>query len=226
MKKKPEIQRLEIALLGDFNPKIFSPSWFAVQDLIGETESESADIEVIHSDVAIFNLSWCRLQVTRDRFGIFSEQEAYFQILKDLVIGTFKKLEHTPVRALGINSGMHIKCDSEEEWHNFGHYLVPQRPWVNIFNDSAMMRVEMVEKHPPTDLLKGTLRIRVEASTRVIPGIFININDHYGIEERDNLVGCKKLINRFLENREASKQKTDEAINNIIKNFSERDLKI
>ena len=45
MKRKPENRRSEVVLLGDFNPKIFSPAWFAAQELIGEKESEAIEPE-------------------------------------------------------------------------------------------------------------------------------------------------------------------------------------
>jgi len=97
MKRNAEVLKLDIVLLGDFNPKIFSPAWFSAYDIIGEIESEEANLEVIHKDVTIFSLDWFRLQVTQDRFSVFTEQEAYFEKLIDLVFNTFTNLIHTPL---------------------------------------------------------------------------------------------------------------------------------
>ena len=69
-----EIEGVSIVLLGDFNPKIFQPAWFAAQELIRKEEAESAEIEVIHPEVVVFSLDWLRIQVTRNRW--ISEAQA------------------------------------------------------------------------------------------------------------------------------------------------------
>ena len=219
MKRNAEILRLDIVLLGDFNPKIFSPTWFSSYDIIGQTEAQDANVEVIHKDVAIFNLDWFRLQVTRDRFSIFTEQEAYFEKILDLVHHTFTHLTHTPVRALGLNWGGHYMMDSIDEWHQFGHFMAPQQPWENIFKDSAMLRLEITEKNHPTDLASGKVQIRIEPSKPVQPGIFINVNDHYEFEEPKKIVGCSQIISLFDANRKTSQDKFKNAVKNIFTNF-------
>ncbi|MCP4763189.1 MAG: hypothetical protein GY870_15555 [archaeon] len=219
MKRKPEILRLDIVLLGDFNPKIFSPAWFAAYDLIGELESQEAEVEMIHKDVAIFNLDWFRLQVTRDRFSIFTEQEAYFEKLTELVLHTFTHLAHTPIRAIGMNWGGHFKAESEKELDQFGYFLAPQKPWKNIFDDSAVLRIEMTEKIPRTDFSKGAFQVRVESSKLAKPGIFININDHYELEDKKQPMGCKDIISLFEANKDDSKEKIVTIVNDLFNNF-------
>ena len=46
---KPELYRISIVLLGNFNPKIFQSAWFASQNLIRKIEANEAKIEIIHS---------------------------------------------------------------------------------------------------------------------------------------------------------------------------------
>ena len=219
MKKKAEILRLDIVLLGDFNPKIFSPAWFSNIDLIGEKESEEANVELIHQDVSIFSLDWCRFQVTRDRFSIFTEQEAYFTKLIDLVIQTFTYLSHTPIVALGANWGGHYKADSEEEWHRFGHFLAPQIPWLNIFENPAVFKIEIMEKHPEIYSSFGKKQVRVEPSGQVNHGVFINLNDHYELEPDAKRVGCSEMISLFENNREKSSQKYTNLVQTLFDNF-------
>jgi hypothetical protein len=221
MEAKPEINRIDVVLLGDFNPKIFSPAWLAAHDLIGEQESEDANIEIIHSDVAIFSLPWFRAQITRDRFSIFTEQEAYFGILYDLVSHAFKILEHTPIHTFGYNWGMHFKCNSEEEWHGFGHYVAPPKIWTGILENPALFRLEMTEKYPPSDLLDGTMKIRVEPSRRINLGVFININHHFAVPEKESVRGCRLIMSKFEENWENSRKKSEELIYQLLGNFEE-----
>ena len=70
----PDIQGVTVVFLGDFNPKIFQPAWFAVQGLIRQQEAEEANVEIIHPDVVSFSLEWLALQVTRERFAISTTQ--------------------------------------------------------------------------------------------------------------------------------------------------------
>ena len=86
---KPEFSGLNIVLLGDFNPKIFQPAWFAAEGLLQKKETDRAKIEVFHHEISIFELDWLRLQVTRERFAVETTQEPYYEPLRDLVLGTF-----------------------------------------------------------------------------------------------------------------------------------------
>lgn len=221
MKKTAEIQRIDVVLLGGFNPNIFSPAWLSAQSLIGENDAENATIEIIVPDISLFHLPWCTVQVTRERFLIFTEQEAYFGILFDLVANIFKTLEHTPIHTLGYNWGMHLKCDSEEEYHNFGHYLVPQNPWRGIFDDSALLKLEMTEKKLSHPSLNGKMQIRVESSEKTKPGIFINTNHHYTISEKQALTGCREILDIFENNWEPTRKKTVDMVSKLIDNYLE-----
>lgn len=223
MLKKPEILKLDIVLIGDFNPKIYTPAWFSAYDLIGKIESEDANIEVVHQDVTIFNLDWFRLQVTRERFSIFTEQEAYFDKLIDLVVQTFTVLPHTPISAIGLNWGGHFKTDSVEEWHNLGYYLSPQAPWDNVFEDSALLRIEITEKHKLENPSKGHLGVRVQPSNTVLNGVFVNVNDHYSLQEPDKAIGCSEIISTLERNRNESGNKFKSVIENLFDNFEKRE---
>lgn len=225
MENAPEIKRLDIVLLGYFNPKIFSPFWFVSEGLLGSKEAEAAVPEVIHSDVSIFKLDWCRLQVERNKFSIFTEQEAYFTKIFDLISGTFTLLEHTPIWALGFNWGYHFKCDSNEEWHSFGHYLVPQSPWLDMFNDPGMAKIEVTEKDKPDDPMDGFIGVRVQPSKAVVPGVYFNINHHFEISDKEKVIGCKPIVNKFIEQWNTSQEKSEKNIKGLIENFNNRGKK-
>lgn len=136
MYKTPEIQGMSIVLVGSFNPKIFHPAWFAAQKLIREKEAEEANIELITPAVAKFNLDWIRLQVIQEQFVVETAQEPYYEILRDLVIGTFSFLNHTPITMLGINVQKHFRMHSDEEWHALGHELAPkEKYWTPVLKN-------------------------------------------------------------------------------------------
>src|SRR5947209_7914808 len=98
-----EIEGIHIVLIGAFNPKIFQPAWFAHQGLIRQEEAESAEQVVTVNELSTFTADWLTLQVTPDRLQASTGDAAHFDVLRDLILGTFRLLEHTPVEKMGIN---------------------------------------------------------------------------------------------------------------------------
>jgi len=142
--------------------------------------------------------------------------------LFDLVIGTFKLLSHTPLRAIGVNWGGHYKASSEEEWHEFGHFLVPQSPWNNILSEPATLKVEVTEKYPPEDVTQGAIQIQIQPSPTIQQAVFINLNDHYKLPQPELSIGCDQIISLFEENKNKSQQKFENLTKNIFDNFESR----
>ena len=185
---------ISIVLIGDFNPKIFQPAWFAAQEppLIPKLEAEEAKIEIIHSDVATFEVDWFRLQVLRNRFQISSYQESRYEFLRDLVLGTFQILQHTPVREIGINREVHSGVENEKVWHEFGHRIAPKDVWNGILEKPGLLSLTMVGVR--TDGHNGDINVIVQPSTTIRPGIYFNVNDHYSVKEPEKVVGCNEIM--------------------------------
>jgi len=118
-----------------------------------------------------------------------------------------------------MNWGGHYKSESEKDWHSFGHFLAPQNPWTNIFEDSAVLNIEMREKKLIEDHSNGALQVRVGPSHKINQGVFININDHYAIENTKPIIGCSEIISIFKSNKEKSKEKFESVVNNLFDNF-------
>jgi hypothetical protein len=143
--RKPDVTEDEIGvvLLGDFNPKIYQPAWFASEGLIRPSEADNAKIQIVHADLAIFSTDWFVLQVARDRFSATIKALAYRAHLRDLVLGTFHKLLHTPLMQMGINCATRVRFKSDDDWHAFGHFLVPKCPWKGILSTPGMRAVHV-----------------------------------------------------------------------------------
>jgi len=191
----PEIQGVSVVWLGDFNPKIFQPAWFAAEGLIRKQEAEKANIEIIHPEAVSFTLEWLRLQATRERFFVATTQEPYYEVVRDLVLGTFSLLRHTPVHKMGINTDMHFRMGSEDAWHAFGHRLAPKDLWQGILENPGMRSLTMEESRP--DGYKGYIRVKVEPSARAHPGVYININDHYEVADPKSVIGSDEIRTLF-----------------------------
>ena len=176
--RKIEEEHLSIVLRGNFNPTIFQPYWFYVNGLLGEGETKAAKIEVIHEHVLEFSLDWLNIQVLHDRFTVRLLQSGYEEALRDLVLGTFKLLNHTPSRVMGVNKGVHFMVQSVDEWHSIGHKLAPKEGiWDGVLSKPGTFR--LVIEGQRSDGFKGYVRVRVEPSQKHHPGVFVRVNDHF-----------------------------------------------
>ncbi len=185
-----EIDSASIIILGSFNPAIFHPAWFKANGLIKPQEVESAKLEVTHPFVSIFSVEWFRLQAEPERFAVQTNDEVHFELISDLVIGTFSLLEHTPVKAMGMNRMMHFKMDSKEVWHAFGDKIAPKNAWHGIMKEPGLISLTMQE---PREGLESYIRVKVEPSPQVMPGIFIEVNNHFEIKDNDVQIILKLL---------------------------------
>jgi hypothetical protein len=211
---QPEIHSISLVLLGDFNPKIFQPAWFAFEELIRKQEAEEANIEIVHPDAVSFALEWLRLQVTRERFTASTTQEPYYEFVRDLVLGTFNLLRHTPLHKMGINVEKHFRMDSEDAWHAFGDRLAPKDLWQDIIDTPGLRSLTMEGKRP--DGLKGYIHIQVEPSVRIHPGVYFRVNDHYEVEDPQSVLGSKDILTLLERSWDESLQRSDRIMSTLL----------
>lgn len=198
---KPQIEGISIVLLGEFNPPIFQPAWFALHDLIRPEEAESAKIDVIHPEVVSLTIGKIHLQVSRNRYYASTIDPSIYEILRDMTLGAFRLLHHTPSDRIGMNWDLHFGLSSEETWHEVGNRIAPKEPWVGILEKPGMRTLTIEGVRP--DKYRGFIRMRIEPSTTLHPGIFININDHYEIESHKPEQGCDAIMNILNSNWDA-----------------------
>jgi hypothetical protein len=215
--KDPEHQGINLVLVGQFNPSIFQPVWFASEDLIRAGEADTAKIEIIHPDLAIININMegFRIEVTPVRFSISTSQVPYFEVIRDLALGTFRILKHTPISMLGINFLAHYKLDSEEKWHEVGHTLAPKLPWGDAL-DSPGLRSLTMEESRRRDGQAGHLRVKVEPSTKVNPGIYLDINDHFQKPNDSKTTGSEEIMTILEKSWEASLERSGKIIRTLL----------
>ncbi len=181
-----------IVLLGSFNPKIFQPLWLGAQGLIRKEEAEAAEIGLIHRDVAAFKLDWADVQAVRERFQIRPVKDGHDQEIRDLVVGIFRLLAHTPLYALGINKTAHLPMESEEAWHALGHRLAPKDIWNEILEKPGMQSLSIQGKRP--DGLNGFVHVTIQPSMIRQPGIFASVNDHFDVQDKEKSAGTGEIV--------------------------------
>lgn len=192
MQISPQLEGISIVLLGQFNPAIFQPAWLAAEKLIRPQEAESAEIQLIHPEAAIIQMEWLKLNVMRERFQVATVQSSYFEPLRDLVMGIFSLLSHTPLRALGINHEFHFRLDSEKKWHALGDHLAPKRDWT-LLNKPGLR--SLVIEGQRDDGFDGYVRVKVEPSQRFEHSLYIEVNDHFELRPATTgYGGSEKLI--------------------------------
>jgi hypothetical protein len=140
-------------------------------------------LEIVHPNAAVFTAEWLQINVVEDRFQAGTTQESYYEALRDLVLGVLDLLGQTPIRVMGLNRDFHYGFHSEEEWHSVGHRLAPKHDWEEVLEKPGMRSLTIEGRRP--DRLEGYIRVKVEPSSRVDRGIFVEINDHYQLKSDD-----------------------------------------
>lgn len=201
---EPAISSVSIVLLGSFNPPIFSPDWFARHNLISSNEATTAQLTILHRQIADFSTEQFSIQVTPDRFQATTHQEP-FQLLSDFVVRTFREfLSHTPIHALGINREIHFKVESSEERDRIGYKLAPPDVWGKWAqylkadrgqHHGGMVSLVMQQKDTndrPSGYIQATVRPSQDIPSNV--GIFVQVNDHYQLQPSQNRQDAVEII--------------------------------
>lgn len=195
-----EISGTSIVLVGSFNPRIFHPQWFLRQNLMSKAEADDADVKIVHPEICQFETERFYFQVTTDRLTAGTKPNATSEPLRDLILGTFYILEHTPVTALGINSQMHYGLVSEKAWHALGDKLAPKDGWNEVLEGRPGLRT--LEILTAIESPKGSaIIVRVQPSVQVKLGAYFEVNAHFTAPETD---GLKWLMDVLREKWEGS----------------------
>ena len=206
------LEGASIVFIGSFNPAIFHPSWYVAEGLWSKTELENAEVGVIAADTCSFRTEQYTLQALNNRFMISTAQPPLYDSLRDLAIGTFRILRHTPLAKLGLNRDFHFRLEAEEAWHAIGHKLAPKEHWNPILNNPGMRSLAIEGTRP--DGLDGAVNVRVEPSNKIKHGLFVSINDHFEVD--DTLAKSASAILSIAEEQwPESQRRADEIIRHI-----------
>lgn len=193
MTYETEVFTSSIVVVGDFNPAIISPGWLARNGLIGEDDAKAAREDqnygktlLVSHQVTNFETSWFTLQVLENQFSL-TNKEALSTAFKDLAVGIFQLLSHTPANAVGLNFMAHFKLGDKDEYHRVGDKLAPKSIWENAFSEEFAIGTEhltMVFQAGGRDdsrKTKDSKRISLQASNRIKYGIKLSLNDHHDV---------------------------------------------
>jgi hypothetical protein len=187
-KKQCGAENASIAVLGNFNPAIFHPDWFAKKEhnLIRPEEADPEKIKIINPDISIFSTEWFRLEAIRERCIFATEDASKYDALRDLVSGSFELLVHTPVKAFGFNRAMHFSFADEEEWHAFGNFYAPKQVWEKMLHNPGLRSMTINGHKEPED--PYTIQIKIEPSETTRWAVSIHVNQHYPCAESEDSI--------------------------------------
>lgn len=168
-----ELESVEIAVLGSFNPPIFQPAWLNQQGLITAPQASAAlSGPIVLPELCSFTADWLSLQVTPDRFGATTLSDRAPD-LRDFVVNLFQLLEHTPVTRTGINHMLHFRMPSAVARDDLGFRLAPANVWPKGLEDPRMRSIRVVGSRPQAT---GRTTVTVEPSVKIPVGVFVHTN--------------------------------------------------
>ena len=171
-------QAVNVLVLGSFNPRIFEPLWLVRNGLVPEDEVGGAERELLDQEFARIVLPWATVVVLGERLQVESTGDVVnASQVRDLVVGVLRLLPHTPVSGLSIQHGAHIPLGSVEQWHAVGDKLAPKELWSDILVHPGLLDLAMQGER--SDDLDGFMRVRIQPSALVHPGIFMNVNNQF-----------------------------------------------
>ncbi|MDO9426037.1 MAG: hypothetical protein Q7T93_04330 [Methylobacterium sp.] len=227
MRIEPEFGGLSIILVGNFNPAIFSPQWFARCGIVSDIEAEEAELGVIHPEIAAFNIGGKSFQIETNRFSIDTSEAPWVGIC-DLVTKTFGDfLSYTPITRFGVNRQVHFRAGSEEARNRVGRTLAPLAPWgewgEKIANAPKQRRGGCVDVSMQETWVDGEWQGHVQASVQPSAklqgssGIYMAVNDHHELAVSDEGGGSEKAMHRLSDCFDISVRKSESIIDQIMK---------
>lgn len=211
----PEISGVAAVVLGNFNPQIFQPAWFASQELVSKEEADDAEIDVIIPDLSSFTVGPFSLRASRDKFHVYSANAPSFDVVRDVVFGTFELLPHTPVRAVGLNRQYHYRMEDEDSWHGLGFRLVPRKNWEGVLETPGMEHVRVLGARPDSER-PGMVRVTVQPSVKINPGVYMEVNDHFELDGDDEASKLKYLLELLKDEWEVSMKRSQEIADHVL----------
>ncbi len=177
----PELEGISLVVVGNFNPAIFHPLWFAAHDVLSVDEANEAEVQLMSDELVIFNTEWFQWRAFAQRIMIDVSDLSRVREAVDLLTNTFNLLGHTPIKAFGLNRNCHVRLESFESLDHLLQTAAPPGLWSDVIKGPRPSSVTVESEVEKTDSLQSRLEVQLERSKRVLPGLFAEINRHYQV---------------------------------------------
>ncbi len=179
----PEREAFSVVVLGNFNPSIFQPLWFSTNGLLPKEEAETAVISIVHPEIASFSIGKVQVQVESSRLGLTTLEAPQGPVLRDLAIGTLSILEHTPLKALGLNFDAFFSVESSEAWDVLSNRLAPASNWEAMLDNPGMRQIIVDGQRQGCDADRVQFRVQPSRSREIMCAV----NQHYQLDASPDL---------------------------------------
>lgn len=203
-----EEQGASVVLVGNFNPAIFNPDWLFGQEILPKAKSKPT-IQVIHPEVAQFEIDGLRFEILPDRFTLTGLNEPFVRVA-DVVADLFgEKLRHTPITTLVINYFAHFRVAGRQQQMAFGRALAPISPWGdwgrslegNSEATAGGLATLSMQTVAPPGRKSGHAMVTIQPSARLPKGVgvFMLHNDQFGpLEGKDKPDFAELCLKEFV----------------------------
>lgn len=166
-----------IVVLGDMNPKIHHPAWYAQIELLTDDEQHSADNVLCTPPFAQFNTAAFAIQCTADRWETQTRTLDSLDRLLDVTVSVFETLDQTPVRSFGFNFNFHRLAAVPDVAEYLGNRVASLE--LGMVTDGTLSAQIKVHRSLP----KRHLNIMLQPSNTGLQTIHVGLNFHYNINE-------------------------------------------
>jgi hypothetical protein len=197
-----------VVFLGSFDPLVFQPVYMAEHGLLTDSDLTQLRYQFLANELMVLNLPWMQLSAEPGKIIASTTAESpIVEPVRDFLFALYETLPVRKVSAVGINHETHFAVQSEEAWHKLGHTLVPKEPlWNGVLVSPGTATVTI--RGQRDDDFQGHINVRVEPSTRLHPGIYVNVNDDMRLAAADS----DRLVNLAAAHMEASKARSDRIV--------------
>lgn len=174
-----------IVTVGQFNPRIFHPSWLVSNDVVNSGEVTESDVEIITPQLTIFKIADVRYQIDVSRMSLACSNVS-MPLVPNLVAQILTLLEHTPLIAVGFNYEVVYEVPDEAAWHRIGHELAPKSVWKDIIEDPGMLSLTIQGKRAENASEHVEFRTQPILPNDNKNAISIAVNQHYRLSRTDS----------------------------------------
>lgn len=174
-----------LVIAGAFSPAMLHPAWFVEHELIRPDEGGKANVQVISSEITLWELPWVSVQVSQQRLDLVCDDPVSYEAVRDLGQGTLRLLRGNRVTAIGMNYYFHYAVDGMPMALNRFSGLHEARSW-SLTSEPFVTQMKVRTGRPEALApgIDGFFAIDLQPSVQVKSGgVFFGMNDHYDLKQ-------------------------------------------
>jgi hypothetical protein len=222
-----------IVLVGRFDPMSFQPSMLLKNGLLNEADLADLSYEMLFKEVCIIRLPWLVLTVEPQKLSaITTLQTPAAEPIRDFVLDFAEELPDGRFTALGINRDTHIAIKSNEHYEMLLERItaslspfglskdgLEREPldWHGILQPTVLRSIAFQGQRD--DDTRGMALVRLEPSTRLSPGIYILVNDHFDADPSRLDAEPKHLLSQLSSGWVSAMQRAESVVEVIRKDL-------